>query len=166
MKGFYTNLGLYTEGHLVGEWIEFPIDEDELHDLRIRLHEDPLHEEFFFTDWDEIGPNIQRELGEYPDIELCNQIAELSENEQDLLDVFVEEFYNISEAIDMITDGNYIDWGCETMADVAREHIGASYSLPEEVLNHIDYDAWGHDIEITGHFLFDKKNRRYIEITC
>ena len=30
LKGFITNLGKYNEGELVGEWVTFPIDEDEL----------------------------------------------------------------------------------------------------------------------------------------
>lgn len=30
IEGFITNLGKYNEGELVGGWIEFPIDNDEL----------------------------------------------------------------------------------------------------------------------------------------
>ena len=30
IKGFITNLGKYNEGELIGEWIDFPIDEDAL----------------------------------------------------------------------------------------------------------------------------------------
>lgn len=33
LKGFITNLGKYNEGELVGKWISFPIDEDELEDV-------------------------------------------------------------------------------------------------------------------------------------
>ena len=39
IKGFITNLGKYNEGQLVGEWVTFPIDDDELAEVLILLNQ-------------------------------------------------------------------------------------------------------------------------------
>ena len=43
LRGFLTNLGKYNEGDLVGEWVDLPIDEDELEDVfkRIGISDEP-----------------------------------------------------------------------------------------------------------------------------
>ena len=51
MEAYVTNLAKYTEGQLVGKWLEFPIDEDDfIKELEsIGVSED---EEWFITDYD------------------------------------------------------------------------------------------------------------------
>ena len=52
IRGYITNLGKYNEGQLVGEWIDFPIAENELKDTLQRIGINEQYEEYFFTDWD------------------------------------------------------------------------------------------------------------------
>ena len=33
MKGYITNLGKYNDGYLIGKWIDFPIDKEELKEV-------------------------------------------------------------------------------------------------------------------------------------
>ena len=87
LKGYITNLGKYNEGELMGEWITFPIDEDELNEVFERIgcrYEDEdgnehneEYEEFFFTDWE---CEIDLELGEYESIDDLNEKAEAIED--------------------------------------------------------------------------------------
>ena len=66
IRGFITNLGLYNEGKLVGDWIEFPIEEDELEKVLKNIDINEEHEEYFFTDW-EID-DVWMDFGQYPDL--------------------------------------------------------------------------------------------------
>ena len=40
-RAYITNLGKYNEGELVGEWVDFPIDEDEFNDILTRIEIGP-----------------------------------------------------------------------------------------------------------------------------
>ena len=83
IKGYITNLGKYNEGELIGKWIEFPIDEDELNETLKEIGckytdengvvHNPLYEEYFFSDWE---CEIPLEFGEYESISDVNDIAE------------------------------------------------------------------------------------------
>lgn len=50
IRGFITNLGKYSEGELVGEWIDFPISDEELDEVKARIGLNAEYEEYFFTD--------------------------------------------------------------------------------------------------------------------
>ena len=169
IKGYITNLGKYNEGKLIGKWIEFPIDEDELNEALKEIgckytdengkEHNTEYEEFFFSDWE---CEIPFEFGEYESISDVNDIAERVENlmdyEQDVLKVILEEHTNnVDEALRIVEVGNYVMWsGCESMADVA-EHMAIEFGdlndVPERLQHYIDYEAWGRDLAIKGTFL-------------
>lgn len=81
MEAYVTNLAKYTEGQLVGKWLEFPIDEDDfIKELEsIGVSED---EEWFITDYDSEKGKPYEALGEYPSIDNLNEFAELEEDEE------------------------------------------------------------------------------------
>lgn len=62
LRGYITNLGAYTYGQLKGEWINFPITDEELANVMERIGNP---EEYFFTDWDN---DICDPLGEFENI--------------------------------------------------------------------------------------------------
>ena len=165
MKGFITNLRAYNDGFIIGKWLDFPVTDAALEEAKksIRLAKDG---EFFFTDWDEIGPNVSKHLNEYPNLELYNKIAEMNENEYDVIEALASNL-ELNEAIDIVKDENFRVYpGCENMAEVAMEVAkegGYLDNIPQEVKLHIDYEAWGEDLEINGAFYYDRKNRCYIE---
>ncbi|MEG2717588.1 MAG: antirestriction protein ArdA, partial [Eubacterium sp.] len=83
LKGYVTNLGKYNEGELVGEWVTFPIDEDEKEEIFERINIGGEYEEFFITDWDCEITEVIKDLGEYESITYINELAEALENVHD-----------------------------------------------------------------------------------
>ena len=84
VKAYVTNLGKYNEGFLVGEWVEFPITEEEEAALYKRIGINEYYEEIFMTDYEsDLGLDLYGALGEYPSIERLNEIAELFEDFSD-----------------------------------------------------------------------------------
>lgn len=78
MEAYVTNLAKYTEGQLVGKWLEFPIDED---DFMKELESIGVSEggEWFVTDYDSEKGEPYEALGEYPSIDDLNEFAEIAE---------------------------------------------------------------------------------------
>lgn len=52
LKIFLTNLGKYNEGHLIGEWVSLPIDNDKLEEVKKRIGINKHYEEMFVTDYE------------------------------------------------------------------------------------------------------------------
>ena len=169
IEGFITNLGKYNKGKLIGKWIEFPIDEDELNEALKEIgckytdengkERNIEYEEYFFTDWNN---DISFDFGEYESISDVNDIAERVERletyEQNVLEVILEEHTSdVDEALRIVEGGNYTIWNdCINMADVAAtmaEEYGYLNSVPECLQCYIDYEKWGRDLAIEGTFL-------------
>ena len=96
-NAFITNLGKYNEGELIGEWVEFPIDEDDFEEVLKKIgigSTDDFgapYEEWFATDYDTNLPGFDwQELGEYPSYETLQEYGELLESIDDLVDAQLE----------------------------------------------------------------------------
>ena len=76
---FLTNLGLYNEGVLSGEWVSLPVSDFDLEAVKIRIGVDEYHEETFITDYETDIPGLYDCLGEYESIDELNYLAELLE---------------------------------------------------------------------------------------
>ena len=48
INGFKTNLGKYNEGHLIGEWVSFPISGKELDEVLKRIGINEEYEEYCY----------------------------------------------------------------------------------------------------------------------
>ena len=83
---FVTNLGKYNEGELVGEWVKFPITNEEMQEVFKRIGIGGRYEEWFITDYECHDPGIYDLLGEYESLSelnyLAGQIMELNESEE------------------------------------------------------------------------------------
>ena len=73
IKAFVTNLGKYNEGELIGEWVTFPIDEDQQTELFKRIGINEQYEEYFITDYE--APDGMK-ISEYSSITELNEMAE------------------------------------------------------------------------------------------
>lgn len=83
VKAFITNLGKYNEGYLVGEWVTFPITEEEEKEILKRIGIDNnYYEEIFFTDYDS-DLDLYGTFGEYPTIDQLNELAETIDSMSD-----------------------------------------------------------------------------------
>lgn len=155
LKGFITNLGKYNEGELIGEWIEFPIDEDDLEEVLKRIGIDgENYEEYFFTDYDtDIGPDLH--ISEYEDIDNLNEFGELLQNidsyQEDLVNAIVYEYDSfdyILEQLQNIDDKELIDVdNDEDLGYYIIDNIyGGVEQLDKDTLErYFDYEAYGSD---------------------
>jgi antirestriction protein len=147
IKGYITNLGKYAEGELVGKWITFPIDDEEVEQALEEIGINEQYEEYFFTDWD---CDFEHSFGEYESIEDINEIAEqIEEWDEDTFNAACENWgvkYVIGEDPD-----NYIlysdinddyDLGYYWAVDSGCYDLSSMGSLS----NYFDYESFGRDI--------------------
>lgn len=71
-EAFVTNLGKYNEGYLVGEWVKFPITNEEMQEVFKRIGINRRYEEWFITDYECPDFHIYDLLGEYEDNSVKN----------------------------------------------------------------------------------------------
>lgn len=72
---YVTNLGKYNEGELIGEWVDLPIDNDELLEVYRRIGINTEYEEIFLSDYESEIEGITRYISEYTPIEELNALA-------------------------------------------------------------------------------------------
>lgn len=147
IKGYITNLGKYNEGQLIGEYISFPIDEDELQEVFERIGINDEYEEFFFTDWD---CDCDLSLGEYENIDEINELAEALDNwDEDLLKACLE-VWSIDDIIDNDPDDYWLATDIEDDYDLGYYWAVESgcYTIDRNnpLSNYIDYESFGRDI--------------------
>ena len=155
LKGYITNLGKYNEGQLVGEWITFPISDEELEAVFERIGINDYYEEFFFTDWD---CDFVTGLGEYENIEAVNELAEALEeiennSEEDKLEAIIEATGNsLQEAIRCMDDAIfYPGW---TLEEVAEDYVNEclfTKDTPDIFRRYFDYEAFARDLSFDGY---------------
>lgn len=81
-RAYVTNLGMYNEGRLVGEWVDFPIQHDGLtlqesiEKILCRIGVDgKQYEEYFITDYDSEIAGLTANFGEYENLFLLQALA-------------------------------------------------------------------------------------------
>jgi antirestriction protein len=80
MHVYITDLAAYNQGHLVGEWVELPLREEELSQKVAHILKEgqevcsgtQIHEEYFITDFE---CDIM-EIDEYASLDQLNDLAE------------------------------------------------------------------------------------------
>lgn len=142
IRGFITNLSLYNEGKLIGDWIEFPIYEDELEEVFEKIGVGEEYEEYFFSDWD--CDDWWYDFGEHVDIDYVNDIAErierFTENEFKVLEILLDEHTSyLEEALRIIENDIYrfscqrLDWFIDDLL-----HEGYFGDIPQKWIDFID----------------------------
>ena len=156
LRGFITNLGKYNEGELIGEWIEFPIDEDDLEEVLEKIGIDgENYEEYFFTDYEtDIIPKL--DISEYENIDNLNEFGELLQNiesyQEDLVNAIVYEYGSfdyILELLQNIDDQELID--VDNDEDLGYYIIDNIYGGVEQLdrntlERYFDYEGYGADV--------------------
>ena len=166
ISGFITNLGKYNEGELVGEWIEFPISEEDLQAVLTRIgigSTDDFgspYEEYFFTDWDLPSGMDWEIFGEYPNIDQVNEVAEAIEESsypEDVVSAVFDHYsYDIDAAIETLRNSEFMFYpnvdDATSLAEYAINDIdGGIENLSKETLqDYFDYEAYGRNMEVSG----------------
>ena len=152
LQGFITNLGKHNEGELIGEWITFPIDRDELQAVYNRIGIGERYEEYFFTDWQQSEEIFN--FGEFENIEAINEAVErvqaLDDYELETLEAIceVEGGLKIGDEIDL---NNYQYYSGQTLEEVAYDLVQDCYNLPEMAERYFDYSAFARDLSFEGY---------------
>lgn len=159
LEAFVTNLGKYNEGELVGEWVEFPVSEDDIEEILERIGIDgEEYEEYFITDY-EADFDAAEILGEYVTLETLNEIAEALENTYDetttLAVIEADVPRDAQELLDCIESASdryvitYEAAGGHDVSDLAWYYIDMDgiESLGRDTLErYFDYKGFGRDL--------------------
>ena len=148
IEGYITNLGKYNEGELIGKWITFPVDEDELSDILKEIGINDQYEEYFFTDW---NCEVDLNLGEYVSISKVNEYAESLENWDDDLLLAACEVWGFMAVISEDPDDYILYSSISDEYDLGYYWINESgcYNVPDDIFGrYFDYEAFGRDLNI------------------
>lgn len=164
LKGFITNLGKYTEGDLIGEWISFPVSEEELTATLERIGINDQYEEYFFTDW-ENDYGINFDFGEYENIDHINEVIEAVEN-LDYSELELLKAISDCEGLPDLEEFNpdkYIFYEGMTLEEVAYDIAEAYETKGNEFLfRYFDYEALARDLSFEGY----QESRYGVYIEC
>lgn len=167
LKVFVTNLGKYNEGQLIGEWLNLPADKIAIKRLKERIEIGRYYEEIFITDYESDISGLK--VGEYDSLDELNEMAEtlndLDEGDREIIEAIMSEGYSLTEALDM-KDDILVYYDCADMTDVAMQYCdecGILDSVPENLRNYFDYEAYGRDMSFESTFIFTN-NGNCIEI--
>lgn len=160
IKVAVTNLAAYNDGCLIYKWLELPATAEEIAAAYKAVQRSERDEEFFISDYESDIYGL--EIGEYDSIEKLNDIAtaidELNEYDRLLFDAAVE-YHGLYEAMELLNNNaidGYVYYGCDNMADVAKQVIestGILDNVPEHLRCYFDYEAYGRDLDIEGVFV-------------
>lgn len=165
-----TNLGKYNEGELIYSRLVLPATTEEIQTAydEIGVADGTMYEEAFISDYETDINGLS--ISEYASIDDLNELAEeldnLDDGELEAFGAMLEYGLATDEALQKVQDNEYRMYdGCCSMAEVAEmyaDETGLLYSMPDELRMYFDFEAYGRDIEINGHFI--ETDSGYIEI--
>lgn len=167
LKIFITNLGMYNNGILCGEWVELPCDDFSAVYDRIKVcHDDKMYydgagnpyEEVFITDY---SSSFDIRINEFQNIDELNDFAESIENIDDEIIETLLYFGVQWDDIPTEADNVFVYANCSTMTDVAYEVVeqtGMLEQIPDNLQHYFDYEAYGRDLNIEGNFYYSNGN--------
>ena len=165
-EAYITNIGKYNEGELVGETLKFPTTTEEVQALLKRIGVDGIrYQEFFITSFDGDVLGLYEYLTEYENLDELNHLAcllaEMSQAEREKFEAVIDGGEHTSDVKDLINLTYNLD-NYDFYPDIDDEEaLGRLYlqefgaiPVPEELVNYIDYEAYGRDVRINenGHF--------------
>ncbi len=162
LQAFVTNLGKYNEGALVGEWLAFPAEPEEVKALMERIGMDGVqYEEFFLTDFETDISGLYDQLGEYESLDELNYLAtlveEMSEGEREQFEAAIELGDNIGSLKDLINLTANLD--CyDFLPDIDDDDDLGRYWVEESgcydtkamgsLASYIDHERFGRDVRL------------------
>lgn len=176
IKIYITDLAAYNEGTLIGEWVELPMDEDELREKVQSILKEGYkysqekdlcacheHEEWFVTDY--MGPGQDNLYSEYMDIYDLNEKLLLVEeiDEYNIFHILIN-YFDLEETIDRLEQQDFIYRYDTSEEEIAHEFIENTIGdLPPIVESNLDYEGIYHELEINNSFIWDN-NYNCVEV--
>lgn len=156
-----TNLGKYNEGELIYTRLVLPATTEEIYAAydEIGVAEGTMYEESFISDYETDINGL--EISEYASIDDLNELAEELSNfdkyELEAFGAMLDAGLATDEALQKVQDIEYRLYdGCYSMAEVAEmyaDETGLLSSMPDELRMYFDFEAYGRDMDINGHFI-------------
>jgi antirestriction protein len=156
-----TNLGKYNEGELVYTRLVLPATTEEIETAydKIGVADNTMYEEAFISDYETDINGLS--ISEYASIDDLNELAEELENfdeyELEAFGAMLEYGLATDEALQKVQDNEYRLYdGSYSMAEVAElyaDETGLLSSLPDDMRMYFDFEAFGRDMDINGHFI-------------
>lgn len=150
------DLSAYTNGYLVFEWVNLPIDEDELQCVINRvlvqgakLCKEDSHEEIMLADFE----SDYLDINEFGNPSLLNTMAqELESLESQELKKYAYLVNQVGYSHDAAIS-NLDDWDIYenmTMIELAEQFIdeGLFGTIPDSIINYIDYERIARDLSM------------------
>lgn len=181
-EAYITNLGKYNEGFLIGEWVKFPVTDEEMQKVFQRIGINAVYEEWFITDYDTPDSEIYDILGEYESLSelnyLAHRIMEMQESEvfwQAVLELG-EHTVSVTDLINLTENMDCYDFlqGVNSDYDLGYYWIEESGCYDTKALGHlsnyIDYEGFGRDIRFdesgmfTDHGYVRSNGGRFVDI--
>ena len=165
-----TNLGKYNEGELIFTRLVLPATTEEIYAAydEIGVAEGTMYEETFISDYEtDINGLEIREFASLDDLnELAEELENFDEYELEAFGAMLDYGLATDEALQKVQDGEYSFYeGCNSMEDVAYQYAdetGLLNSIPDDLRCYFDFEAFGRDMDINGHFI--ETDSGYIEI--
>lgn len=165
IKGYITNLGKYKEGISIGEWVNFPISDEDFQTALKSIgcnykdekgrYIDTGYKEYFFADWES---DFINNFGENENVDDINEKAKIIDKWDENIFAAACEVWGVDEVIKNDSHdynlykniNNDYDLGYYWAAESGCYNVGNMGIL----LNYIDYEAFGHHIafEANGGF--------------
>ena len=178
-EAYVTNLEMYPErGVEVGEYLRFPTTIEEVQALFSRIGIDgKRYEEYFITDYQSDVLGLYDHLGEYESLDELNFLAHLLEemtpDELEKLEAVMDAGEYTGSVKDLINLTQNLDCfefypGVKDEEELGRMYIleFEALTVPEHLIDYIDYEAYGRDVRINegGHFalggyVFDNQSK-------
>ena len=156
-----TNLGKYNEGELIYSRLVLPATTEEIYAAydEIGVADGTMYEESFISDYETDINGL--EISEYASINDLNELAEelesLDEYELEAFGAMLCAGLATDEALQKVQDNEYRLYdGCNSMAEVAEmyaDETGLLSSIPDDLRMYFDFEAFGRDMDINGHFI-------------
>lgn len=168
-RAYVTNLGLYNEGYLVGEWVSFPLEregmtfDESINDMLKRIKVDgKVYEEYFITDYESNVAGLTESFGEYENLRMLNRLAEMivesdiSFQQLESMIEYGESTRSVEELMNLVYSADCFYF----MPDVANDYdLGYEYAEESGMFteafetlgvlrNYIDYESYGRDIRL------------------
>lgn len=163
---YVANLAAYNNGRLVGEWIDLPLEEEELKNRIQSILDAYPGEEYAILDYE-----APFEIDEYDSPFRVNEwartLSQINEDETVIKAIF-DHTDSVEKALRILQNRNYrVYTNCNSMADVAYAYYEETGRLEEieRVISssYIDWEKIGQYMEIEGKFYYLGEGK-YLEI--
>jgi len=140
-----------------GEWIDLPAAEEDIQAIIDDIQSNEC-EEYMISDFEGLL-NVNEFSNPFELNEKAEELDGMDENELDVIECLISEAgFSVDEAINTVSSGDYrIYENCYSMTDIAYEVVdecGYLHNVPDTVANYFDYEAFGRDLDLDGHFYY------------